>query len=252
MMDYLRRIRKKYQREGLAALIKAIYQFIIRSLQHSHPKEIYSSHIRPRTSISTQRTLQMSGLTVHPYRSLDSYFRYDIPIERPDEIEAGAVEAIQSYVKEGDEVIVIGGGWGITTTIAAKVIGENGYVTVYEGASNMVDQVHDTVNSNNVSERVDIHHGIVANAYNLTGYAGGAKEIPPGELGSCDVLEMDCEGAETDIIPELSIRPEFIMVENLLKGLDYDIISKSPAETRVSEEYVRKNDLYTVVARHKK
>ena len=37
--------------------------------------------------------------------------------------------------------------------------------------------------------------------------------MPPAEIPDCDVLEMDCEGAETSILSEMSIRPRVILVE---------------------------------------
>lgn len=37
--------------------------------------------------------------------------------------------------------------------------------------------------------------------------------IPASDLDRCDVLEMDCEGAEADIIKDLTEFPDTIIVE---------------------------------------
>jgi len=37
--------------------------------------------------------------------------------------------------------------------------------------------------------------------------------IPSNQLPDCDVLEMDCEGADTSILSNLNIRPRVIIVE---------------------------------------
>jgi hypothetical protein len=41
----------------------------------------------------------------------------------------------------------------------------------------------------------------------------GAPAIAPDELPSCDVLELDCEGAELDILERMTIQPRALVVE---------------------------------------
>jgi hypothetical protein len=68
---------------------------------------------------------------------------------------------------------------------------------------------------------------------------------------------MDCEGAETTILADISIRPRCIIVEThgnrdevrkLLTERGYDIVLETPAETRVSSNKIREWGLYTIVA----
>lgn len=83
-------------------------------------------------------------------------------------------------------------------------------------------------------------HTIVGDDHHLEGDAGAADVISPMELPPCDVLEMDCEGAETAILSELEIQPRTIIVEahwniNEIKSnlaeLGYSIVSEMLAET---------------------
>jgi hypothetical protein len=37
--------------------------------------------------------------------------------------------------------------------------------------------------------------------------------LPPSELPPCNVLELDCEGAEVEILREMNIQPRVILVE---------------------------------------
>src|SRR5262249_41883865 len=37
--------------------------------------------------------------------------------------------------------------------------------------------------------------------------------LPPSQLPACNVLQLDCEGAEVEILHELTIQPRVILVE---------------------------------------
>jgi tRNA A58 N-methylase Trm61 len=42
------------------------------------------------------------------------------------------VEHLKGKLSEGDDVVIVGGGWGVTAVTAAREVGPEGSVTVYE------------------------------------------------------------------------------------------------------------------------
>jgi hypothetical protein len=119
--------------------------------------------------------------------------------------------------------------------------GPDGSVTVYEGAKRSADRVSAVTERNGVSGRVNVEHAVVAQGDNLSGSAGGADTVSPTDLPECDVLELDCEGAELEILRRMELQPRVILVEThdhlgapideveqVLKDRSYDIVSRDP------------------------
>lgn len=145
-------------------------------------------------------------------RPFDRLLRDYAPSINPDEKNAN-IDVIKKHVQEKDSVVVIGGGYGLSATFAAEEVGPKGKVTIYEGDSNSIESVKKTLEMNNVTERCEVIHAIVADEYRLIGEGEGGHAVPPSEIKECDVLEMDCEGAEINIIKELKIRPRVLIIE---------------------------------------
>jgi hypothetical protein len=151
------------------------------------------------------------------------------------------VSVINKYVSDGDKVVVIGGGVGITSVAAAMKAGQDGHVIIYEGSDQRTEIIENTFRLNKIDTDYDIEHSIVATAKQIAGKMRDPKHISPTELPGCDVLEMDCEGAELAILSELLISPRAIIVEThpvndsptaavideLIK-LGYTIVEKTP------------------------
>jgi precorrin-6B methylase 2 len=162
--------------------------------------------------------------------------------------ESALINGIQQYVEPGDTVVVVGGGWGVSTVVAAAQAGESGRVTTYEGGDETVEKVEETVQMNDVGDRVSVRHAIIGRAVSLRDDGTGAKVISPTELPSCDALVLDCEGAEMDILKEMEIRPDSIIVEShrmygateadirdILSSSGYETIESVIAEERLQE-----------------
>ena len=136
---------------------------------------------------------------------------------RPDDVhtnyEKALVSQIRRTVESGEQIVVIGGGNGVSTTVAARRAGKSGHVISFEGSETRVEIARETTVLNKVSDRVTVNHAVVSNAQQLFSKAGAASQIEPGALPECDVLVMDCEGAELDILRDISIRPRAIVVE---------------------------------------
>lgn len=137
---------------------------------------------------------------------------FDFTDRFPD-YEAAIIDALRTRVKEGDDVVVVGGGFGVSSVVAANQTGPTGTVRTYEGGAEQVDLVTETLEMNDVADRVTVEHAIVGDAVSLYTPPGDAAVVDGPDLPACDVLEMDCEGAELEILRSLSIRPRVIVVE---------------------------------------
>jgi hypothetical protein len=79
--------------------------------------------------------------------------------------------------------------------------------------------------------------------------------LPPSQLPQCDVLQLDCEGAEAEILRELTIQPRVVLVEthglygaptdliaSLLKKRGYVVSDRGLAEPNLIDHCTR-NDI---------
>jgi hypothetical protein len=127
--------------------------------------------------------------------------------------EQGLVTALKTHVTGGDKVVVVGGGLGVTCVVAALAAAEGGHVECFEGDLSGVDAVRRVAQLNGVSERITAHHAVVGEAVGVYGDAVATATVHPSELPSCDILELDCEGAEIGILRDMTIQPRAIAVE---------------------------------------
>lgn len=221
----------------------------------------YETYMRIHVPVSDVK-IQYNGIDVRPYRVTDPYIPIQLSPNQgghkfPEEYEAALVENLQKNVSLGDKVTIIGGGLGVTAVVAGRAAGSEGEVTIYEGAGNMITHLKETLTLNNVPAQVNIIHAIVADAKRLDGASMGAPTVSVSSLEPCDVLELDCEGAETDILQSLSIRPETIVVEThgnkecvtkLISNLDYEIQNSELAERGPYEEICKNNEIEVLTA----
>lgn len=242
-MNYIYRAVRLLKKEGFISLVKKATPFV------------YDRHIAPhlpRTGYASY-----NGVSVKAARCFDS----TLPWRNPDHphYESGLISGLNEQVYRDDSVVIIGGGWGVTTVKAGQKVGESGDITVYEGAASEINKITDTITKNNVSDRTDIVHAIVGQEISLRGEAEDAERISPRELPECDVLLLDCEGSEVEILEKLSVRPRVILVEShgmydapsdkieeLLEGLAYSIKLKEPAVK--DSEFCINNDIYSITA----
>lgn len=132
--------------------------------------------------------------------------------EFPDE-EHHSISQIDKYVNEGDRAVVIGGGWGLCAVAIARRAGEDGAVTVFEGSKTFTERCMDTARLNSVADRVEVIHGRVTEEGKVRGRSEESEIVAPESLPACDVLHIDCDGAELEILDRMSIRPRTAIVE---------------------------------------
>lgn len=106
-------------------------------------------------------------------------------------------EVALAATDKGDEVMVVGGGRGIVPTALAR---HGRAVTVYEAASEMCQRLRETRRLNSVY--YSIQHAIVGETgEEVYGDTTRATRIEDVDSLHGDALVLDCEGAETSILP---------------------------------------------------
>lgn len=184
------------------------------------------------------------------------------PLDDIPTYEAALVKALHAHVMPGDRVVVVGGGWGVTTAIAARLAGDEGHVTCYEASKAWVERSRGCLALQPPAATVEIHHAVVGPLVQASGDEEGARNVAATDLPVCDVLEMDCEGAEIPILAALPFRPRALLVEShgflgspskrvmlLLKTMGYTIEHIEPAEPRL-QHFCEEHDVMVVTARY--
>lgn len=192
-------------------------------------KSAYNRILRP---LLPRKIASFNGVPVRQPRLFDTT---DV---RPD-YEDALVSAINQNITSGDRIVVIGGGWGVSSVYAARQAGSEGKVTVFEGGSKQIDHIKETIEISCISNRVDVQHAVVGPGDEVYGQADQAVSIAPDEVPMCGVLILDCEGSEIAILQEMSIRPRTIIVEThhmydapaskvraLLADIGYEVVTE--------------------------
>jgi hypothetical protein len=132
---------------------------------------------------------------------------------------------------------------------------------LFEGSKQYVDFVQQTAARNKLTN-ISVHHAVVAKSISVYGGANDTgPAMPPSQLPSCDVLQLDCEGAELDILRGLAIRPRVILVEthglfgapteliaSLLEQRGYVVSDRGLSEPRgPGASFARKNNIRVLV-----
>jgi hypothetical protein len=142
------------------------------------------------------------------------------------------LSSIRAHVDTGDHVVEIGGGFGVATTVAARQTGPRGRVTTYEAAAEQCALIRETIELNDVVDRVDVRRGLVGADVDVWGSPAGAETINPSELPGGDVIVVDAEGAEATIVDALTARYCVVIVEvhpELIRSDRYSAVGEHPA-----------------------
>lgn len=170
--------------------------------------------------------------------------------------EGPVVAALRRHVRRGDRVVVIGGGWGVTAVVAARMTHFEGEVTVFEPSAKMHDVLRRTIDANRVADVVTVNHAAVGSVSDASERIFGPDQgetVPPSALLPCDVLDVDCEGAELEILRTLEHRPRLLTVEaHPHLGCSHDAVEAELArlgyEIAEKEPIRRDSDIVNYVA----
>jgi len=116
---------------------------------------------------------------------------------------------IREVVTPGDSVLIIGGGYGTSTVEASRLTGENGSVHTIEPVAENLNRIDETIRHNYTHDNIRVTNGYVSHVTDESIDQFGEPEgmcIDPSELDRYDVIVIDCEGAETEIVPALDYR----------------------------------------------
>jgi hypothetical protein len=167
--------------------------------------------------------------------------------------ETALAKGLRSEAKAGDRVLIVGGGFGVTTCIASHLVGALGTVTCYEASKDAIRKIKKTIKYNDCRDNIELHNRCVGKPVSIWGDMT-SKFIESGDLPECDILELDCEGSELGILQNLRIRPRTIFVEThgifgaptdqvaaILKDLQYRIADIEVAEIDLRQQCEEKD-----------
>ncbi|WP_248516820.1 hypothetical protein [Salinarchaeum laminariae] len=229
MTGLLKRAVTVYREKGVPSLLRESSRFAFKKTIRPHlPCRDYPK-IRGISVMASGRCTKM----------FDNIIGVDF--SWPDHHKEPNCNFISKYVHEGDSVVIVGGGYGITSVVAGQQVGKGGKVFIYEAAKEIVDDLLSTLEQNGVSKQTTVKHAVVGDAIDLKGLPGNAKSVSPSNLPSCEIAELDCEGAEVNIIPHLTRDINKIIVEThpskgastdkvkaILRKNDWEIIESAP------------------------
>lgn len=166
---------------------------------------------------------------------------------------------INNFLDKNESVTIVGGGFGVTATKISDIT--NRPLNIYEPSIEQIEIIEKTFKLNGVdTAKITIHNCAVSN--NRYSYDGNKNTpaIQPSHIIPCDFLELDCEGAELEILRNLAFRPKKILVEThgfrgsptsevikCLNEMGYSILELGIAEPRLWSDCV-KNDIYVLYA----
>lgn len=188
--------------------------------------EVLDSSLRDYTPV-LESSVVFNGVKVESessYRLLDTLTTASSG--RKKYYEGAIIDGLEKVAEEGDRVLIVGGGWGVSTVRASQSVGKDGEVITYEGSEKKVRDIERTLNLNETPSELVIRENTVSENYGVWGEETSRETVEPTHLPECDILVLDCEGAEEDIIKGLEQRPRAVIVEvHPEYGVRYEDIS---------------------------
>jgi hypothetical protein len=201
-----------------------------------------------------KRYLEYNGVGVPAARLFEDKIPTRV-VEDRENYEEGIVRSIERNVRKDDEVILLGGGYGVTAVKAAQQTGDASFVSIFEASEEQVELIMDTLERNDYRD-IEVNNAVVGSEVDVWGSSESAESLNPGDIPSCDVLEMDIEGSEKEVLKNLEIRPRVLIVEShgfkgsktkrtreLVSQLGYNIQTIDLAE---NTEFAKQNDVKIV------
>lgn len=165
------------------------------------------------------------------------------------------IHELQKHVKPDSKVVIVGAGVGITAVVAHRLISDEGIVICYESSLSQHKRAIETLKYNGIVDNIELINATVAE--NIGVYnEGSSTVVSVNDLPDCDILQLDCEGAERLILQDMEIRPKIVIVEThgvfgaptdvihkILTNKGYSVEKIDVAEPRIYEQCVEK-DIY--------
>lgn len=211
-------------------------------------------YLAQRHRFSNSGLAYCAGIAV-ARKPFDFLFNSTAFIVSAEDYESGLVQAIRTQIRPDDRVCIVGGGLGVTAALAGSLAKS---VVCYEASKPFARISADTALLNGLTN-VKLVEAVVGLDVAVYGKQKSDHIMPAEALEDCDLLEMDCEGAEATILRHMTIRPRVIVVEthglygaptdmiaSLLRDKGYSVQNLGIAETRFAE-MCRKADIMCLV-----
>jgi len=148
-----------------------------------------------------------------------------------DDYEKGLLSSLRNIELAGKKVCLVGGGYGVTARYASRR--SNHEVEVFEPSDYLcVTYLKDI-------ENAEINHAYFYTDDETYHSADLASRVETSDLPICDVLVLDCEGAEQPILKNLDQHPSHVIVEThphlgiktnnileILRGNGYTVVNR--------------------------
>jgi hypothetical protein len=193
-------------REIRSKIKKSLDEGGVKTLLWRALRKSYDIILRP---FMPRRQGQYNGVKVKKAKVLEETLDYD-EVNSPN-FEEQNIVALKDYIESEDDVLILGGGWEITTVHAHNAL-EEGSVTVIEGGRKQKQLLEQTLSLNEVEE-VETIHGIVGDPKSIYGDTGGCPTLDINDFNP-DVLQMDIEGSECSVLENMEIKPRVVIVES--------------------------------------
>lgn len=216
-MAHLRRLLTRcldiHRNKGIGPLAVTVAQFLTENATLQ-----YSSFVRSLFPVT--RPYEINDVQI-PESVWYSHVKYDdyIPFYPPSACqvwgEEGVIKSHHAVTDQDDDVVIVGGGFGVTAVCAAREL-ETGSLTVFEASSSQATVVRETLALNDVATEWSVQERTVgSDVFELYGDSdrSSADLLRPSSLPECDILELDCEGSELSILKNLVTRPRALIVE---------------------------------------
>jgi len=220
-MNKVRKARSVLTEEGVGSLARKTVESVFPDII----TDSYRTRIWPRLPVranyGTYNDVEIKG--THPmyldpaadteiqHRLLDRIIPLNTPSHIPNFKQTNVTQIKQTY-QNGDRVVIIGGGNGVSAIHSARQVGKEGEVIIYEADSDRMEDIRRTIEHNCKADICQTNLAVVGQPYHVE-TMGKAGNIDPSCLPNCTALEMDCEGAELDILKALEQQPDTIIVE---------------------------------------
>jgi hypothetical protein len=167
-------------------------------------KIAYANILRP---VLPYTTIDVNGVTVEDAKLLDKFFSYDLR----ENYEQKNIEALDAVTGNDDDILIVGGGLGVTAVHAAR--NTTGKVNVVEASESQSKTCRQTVKLNGVSNKVQVKHGYMGEKIRTYGSSKRAKKFSLSDFDA-DVVQIDIEGGECKLLQDGDLPTNKIIVES--------------------------------------
>jgi len=135
---------------------------------------VHNHYVR---SALRRRPVELNGVETRYKRIGDDIVPWRAGHSNPESYERGIIHGLRAHASGVDDIVVVGGGWGVSATVAGNVTGSTG--NVYESSSEQAELARETAALNDVEDRIEINVGAVDHPLPTYGAEQSDEAISP-------------------------------------------------------------------------